>query len=186
MTKTWLVTGNSAGLGRALVEAILVVGGNVAATARDTSSLNDLSADYGARIPLVRYDVRDADAAVEAVRAAHETFGGLSIAINNAGFAGLGSVENIPIELIEDQFAVNYRGAVLLCRAALPPLRVHGKGRIILISSIGARIATAGAATYYTSKGRVAVPRAIACARGSPTWHSGYRCRARCLKYTLR
>jgi NAD(P)-dependent dehydrogenase (short-subunit alcohol dehydrogenase family) len=152
MTKTWLVTGSSIGLGRALVEAILADGGSVVATARDPSSLNDLAADYGARIRLVRHDVRDADAAVEAVRAAHETFGGLDIAINNAGFAGLGSVENIPIELIEDQFAVNFMGAVHLCRAALPPMRVRGKGRIILISSIGARIATAGAATYYASK----------------------------------
>jgi NAD(P)-dependent dehydrogenase (short-subunit alcohol dehydrogenase family) len=152
MPKTWLVTGSSIGLGRAIVEAVLAGGDNVVATARDTSALDDLSDVHGARIRLVKHDVRNANAAIEAVRAANEAFGRLDIAVNNAGFAGLGSVENIPIELIEDQFAVNFMGAVHLCRAALPSMRVRRKGRIVLVSSIGARIATAGAAIYYSSK----------------------------------
>jgi short-subunit dehydrogenase len=79
----------------------------------------------------------------------------LDVLINNAGFSGVGSIEDMPLELVEAQMATNFMGAVNLSRAVLPIMRAQGHGRILLISSIGARIATAGAAAYYASKAAV-------------------------------
>jgi NAD(P)-dependent dehydrogenase (short-subunit alcohol dehydrogenase family) len=81
-----------------------------------------------------------------------ERFGRLDVVINNAGFASVGSVEDMPMSAILAQFDTNFIGSVHVIKAALPVLRAQGSGQIIQISSIGARIATPGAAAYYASK----------------------------------
>jgi NAD(P)-dependent dehydrogenase (short-subunit alcohol dehydrogenase family) len=86
------------------------------------------------------------------VKIAVDKFGRLDIVINNAGFANVGSVEDMPMAAIMAQFDTNFLGSVHVIKAALPVLRQQGSGRIIQISSIGARIATPGAAAYYASK----------------------------------
>ena len=70
MTKTWLITGSSRGLGRELAQAAADDGDNVVATARRPGSLDDLVARYGGRIRPVALDVTDPVAAREAVQAA--------------------------------------------------------------------------------------------------------------------
>jgi NAD(P)-dependent dehydrogenase (short-subunit alcohol dehydrogenase family) len=70
MSKTWLITGSSRGLGRALAEAVLDVGDDLVATARNTSGLEDLSERYAAQVILRSLDVTDFAAAEAAVNAA--------------------------------------------------------------------------------------------------------------------
>lgn len=155
MAEVWFITGSSVGLGRALAEAALAAGHNVVATARDPRTLDDLLARYPRQLLPARLDVADADEWVFAIGAAMERFGRIDVMVNNAGFGGLGSVENIPLDLVREQIETNFMGAFNAARAAIPVMRAQGGGRIILVSSIGARIATAGTAAYYASKAAV-------------------------------
>lgn len=153
--QTWLVTGSSVGLGRAIVEAALAEGHNVVATARDPDMLDDLATQFATQLLTAPLDVTDGESARDVVKVAVERFGRLDVLINNAGFSGVGSIEDMPFGLIEQQFATNFMGAVNTCKAVLPTMRAQRQGRIILISSIGARIATPGAGIYYASKAAV-------------------------------
>jgi NAD(P)-dependent dehydrogenase (short-subunit alcohol dehydrogenase family) len=107
---------------------------------------------YGGRVFPVALDVTDLERAKVAVKIGIERFGRLDVVINNAGFANVGSVEDMPMAAILSQFNTNFLGSVHVIKAALPSLREQGHGRIIQLSSIGARIATPGAAAYYASK----------------------------------
>jgi NAD(P)-dependent dehydrogenase (short-subunit alcohol dehydrogenase family) len=155
MASTWLITGSSVGLGRSIAEAALAAGHNVVATARDPRALEALTAKFPHRFLAQQLDVTDGHRSREPILATLERFGRIDVLVNNAGFAGLCSIEDMPADLIETQFLTNFMGAVNLCQAVLPTMRRQGHGRIILISSIGARIATAGAGIYYASKAAV-------------------------------
>jgi NAD(P)-dependent dehydrogenase (short-subunit alcohol dehydrogenase family) len=145
MTETWIVTGSSVGLGREIVEAALAAGHNVVGTARNPQTLNDFEARFPGRFMAKRLDVVDAAQSRQVVDATVDRFGGLDVLVNNAGFSGVGSIEDMPLELVQEQLGTNFLGAVHTSRAVLPTMRAQGHGRIILVSSIGARVATAGA-----------------------------------------
>ena len=68
MAQVWLVTGSSRGLGRAIVEAGLLAGNKVLATARDIESLRELSERYGDQVKLFELDVTDESSAAGAVK----------------------------------------------------------------------------------------------------------------------
>lgn len=155
MSKVWMVTGSSAGLGRAIVEAALAAGHRVVATARKVSTLDDLVLRYPGSLLALALDVgrrQDWDAAAAA---AIERYGVIDVLVNNAGFGAVGAVESTPIELVRRLVDTNLVGAVHGCQTIIPTMRRQGHGHIILTSSIGARIATPGAAFYYASKAAV-------------------------------
>lgn len=152
MEKTFMLTGSSRGLGRHIASAVLEAGHQLVATARKPEQLHELAERYGDRLLPVRLDVTDYGETQRAVAAGLERFGKLDVVIGNAGFANVGAVEDMPVSAIQAQFATNFMGSVHLVKAALPALRARGAGHIIQVSSIGARIATAGAAAYYASK----------------------------------
>jgi NAD(P)-dependent dehydrogenase (short-subunit alcohol dehydrogenase family) len=152
MAKTFFLTGSSRGLGRSIATAILQAGHQLVATARQPAQLADLVARYGEQILPVALDVTDFASAKAAVDSGVRRFGRLDVVINNAGFANIGSVEDMAMQDIAAQFDTNFFGSVHVIKAALPHLREQGAGRIIQISSIGARIATPGAAAYYATK----------------------------------
>ncbi|MFB7501264.1 SDR family NAD(P)-dependent oxidoreductase [Streptomyces sp. NPDC056161] len=152
MNKTWLVTGSSRGLGRAIAEAVLAGGHNLVATARRTAPLNDLAERYGDRIRLVTLDVTDAEAARRAVRAAVEAFGRLDVVVNNAGYADMAAIEDMSDQAFRDQIDANLFGVVNVTRAALPVMREQGSGHIIQISSVGGRVGGPGLGAYQAAK----------------------------------
>jgi NAD(P)-dependent dehydrogenase (short-subunit alcohol dehydrogenase family) len=155
MSKVWMVTGSSVGLGRAIVEAALTAGHRVIATARNTAALGDLVPHYEEQLLAFPLDVGSRQAWDAAIEAAINRFGVIDVLVNNAGFGAVGSVENTPIDVVRQLVDTNLIGAVHASQAIIPVLRKQGHGRIILISSIGARIATPGAAFYYASKAAV-------------------------------
>lgn len=155
MAKVWIITGSSVGLGRAIAEAALAAGHHVVATARDVAALNDLASQYPDSVLALPLDVGSRQAWDEAIEASVSRFGVIDVVVNNAGYGTVGSVENTPIELVRRLVDTNLMGAVNACQASIPVLRQQGHGHIILISSIGARIATPGAAFYYASKAAV-------------------------------
>lgn len=152
MPRTFILTGSSRGLGRSIARAVLEAGHQLVATARDPGKLQDLVEHHGERVLPVALDVTDYAAAQRAVALGVARFGRLDVVINNAGFANIGAVEDMPPAAIEAQFATNFMGSVHVIKAALPVRRAQGAGHVIQISSIGARIATPGAAAYYASK----------------------------------
>jgi NAD(P)-dependent dehydrogenase (short-subunit alcohol dehydrogenase family) len=135
--KTFFLTGSSRGLGRSIARAVLDGGHQLVATARNPATLQDLVEPYGERILPVALDVTDCAAARRAVALGVARFGRLDVMINNAGFANVGSVEDMPPAAIEAQFATNFMGSVHVIKSALPVLRAQGSGHLIQISSVG-------------------------------------------------
>ena len=128
MTQTWLITGSSRGLGRALAEAVLAAGHNVVATARKPEQVQDLVDRYPDRARAVALDVTDRAAAAAAVKAAVDAFGRLDVLVNNAGYANVNSIEDFDEDDFRAQVETNLWGVINVTRAALPVAARAGLG----------------------------------------------------------
>jgi NAD(P)-dependent dehydrogenase (short-subunit alcohol dehydrogenase family) len=151
-SKTWFITGASRGFGREWAIAALERGDSVAATARDTATLDDLAAKYGDRFLPLQLDVTDRAADFAAVKQAHEKFGRLDIVVNNAGYGHFGFVEELSEDDARAQLETNLFGALWVTQAALPILREQGSGHILQVSSIGGISAFPLVGIYHASK----------------------------------
>lgn len=165
---TFLVTGGSRGLGRAVVASALAAGHNVVAGVRTPGSLDELVDAYSDRLRVVRLDVTDPTAATNAVNRVVEEFGKLDVLVNNAGYANIASVEDVDPQDFKDQVETNFFGVVNVTRAALPLLHQQNHGHIIQISSVGGRLATAGLAAYQASKWAVGGYSSVLAAEVAP------------------
>jgi len=152
MSKTWFITGTSRGFGREWAIAALERGDRVAATARDTASLDDLVQKYGEALLPIALDVTDRAADFAAVAQAHDHFGGLDIVVNNAGYGHFGMIEEITEDEARAQLEANLFGALWVTQAALPYLREQGSGHLIQVSSIGGISAFPRVGIYHASK----------------------------------
>ncbi|MBE7162369.1 MAG: SDR family oxidoreductase [Williamsia herbipolensis] len=150
--KIWFITGTSRGFGREWAVAALERGDKVAATARDTSSLDDLVERYGDAILPIELDVTDRDADFAAVARAHDHFGRLDVVVNNAGYGLFGFVEEVSESEARAQIETNVFGALWVTQAALPYLREQRSGHIVQVSSIGGISAFPNVGLYHASK----------------------------------
>jgi len=151
-SRTWFVTGSARGLGRDVVHAALRAGDQVVATARDPSALDELVQEYPDALLALELDVTDEEMAIDAVRQAVVAFGSIDVVVNNAGYADMDSVEDMPSEVFRQQIETNFFGVVNVTRAVLPIMREQGSGHILQIASVGARIAVAGLSAYQSAK----------------------------------
>ena len=151
-SKTWFITGASRGFGREWTIAALERGDKVAATARDTSSLDDLTSTYGDALLPLQLDVTDRAADFAAVQQAHDAFGRLDIVVNNAGYGHFGMIEELSEADFRDQIETNLFGAMWVTQAALPFMREQGSGHILQVSSIGGISAFPLVGAYHASK----------------------------------
>jgi NAD(P)-dependent dehydrogenase (short-subunit alcohol dehydrogenase family) len=153
MSKVWLITGSSRGLGRALTTAALDAGHRVVATARRPEDLRDLVERYGDRIRATALDVTDPESARAAVRLAVTEFGSLDVVANNAGYANSSPIEETQDDDFRAQVETNFFGVVNVTKAALPVLRGQRSGHILQFSSVGGRVGgTPGLAAYQSAK----------------------------------
>lgn len=150
MSKVWLVTGCSRGLGRELARAVLAAGHRLVATARHPDDLASLSPTD--RLRTVALDVTDAGAARAAVDVATSAFGRLDVVVNNAGYIKANSIEDMPEDEFRRQLEINFFGVYYITRAALPVMHAQRDGHIIQISSIGGRRGTPGLGAYQSAK----------------------------------
>jgi NAD(P)-dependent dehydrogenase (short-subunit alcohol dehydrogenase family) len=150
--KVWFITGASRGFGREWTIAALERGDKVAATARDTATLDDLVAKHGDALLPIKLDVTDRAADFAAVKAAHDHFGRLDIVVNNAGYGHFGFIEELTEQEARDQIETNVFGALWVTQAALPYLRAQRSGHIIQVSSIGGITAFQNVGIYHASK----------------------------------
>lgn len=149
---TWLITGCSTGLGRALAEAVLARGDNAVVTARDAASVADLAQAHPETAIAVPLDVTDPSRIAAAVKQAEEHFGGVDVLVNNAGYGYRAAVEEGGDDDVRRLFATNFFGPVALIKAVLPGMRTRRTGAIVNVSSIGARICPPGSGYYAASK----------------------------------
>jgi len=152
MNKTWLITGSSSGIGRALVEQLLERGDRVAATLRKPDALSDLKERYGEQLWLAKLDVTDPVAIRRVVQQAFSELGRIDVVVSNAGYALFGAAEEVSDEQIDLQLLTNLTGSIQVIRAALPHLRDQAGGRILQVSSEGGQIAYPNFSLYHASK----------------------------------
>ncbi|KKZ86305.1 short-chain dehydrogenase/reductase [Rhizobium phaseoli] len=152
MSKVWLITGSSRGLGRALAEAVLASGDSLVATARDPLQLADLSERYGGQVLTLALDVTDEAAAAAAVEAGVKRFARIDVIVNNAGYGNVGSIEDTSLADFRAQIETNLFGTIIMTKAVIALMRGQGAGHIIQFSSVGGRIGPAGRGAYSAAK----------------------------------
>ncbi len=152
---TFVVTGASTGIGRAVAEELTGRGHTVWATVRSTADRDAVAVALGPTGQVLRVDITDD----EAVRAAGERIaaaGPVHGLVNNAGAAISGPLEYLPLDAFRRQLAVNLTGQLAVTQAVLPALRAardrHERARIVTIGSIGGRIAGPMLGPYHASK----------------------------------
>jgi NAD(P)-dependent dehydrogenase (short-subunit alcohol dehydrogenase family) len=149
---TWLITGCSTGLGRALAQAVLARGHNAVVTARDVTTVEDITAAHPDKALALPLDVTDRAQITSAVEQAKARFGGIDVLVNNAGYGYRAAVEEADDADIRQLFDTNVFGTVDMIKAVLPAMRAQRSGSIVNISSIGARIKPAGSGYYSATK----------------------------------
>jgi NAD(P)-dependent dehydrogenase (short-subunit alcohol dehydrogenase family) len=151
------ITGASAGIGRALALAFAGEGARVAVSARREDRLREVVAEIeaaGGRGLAVPCDVTDEARVKEAADRVAEHFGGMDVAVANAGFGVSGTVEALDAADWRRQLDVNVVGVALTARHALPHLR-RTRGRLALVSSVAGMLPVPGGSAYSASKAAV-------------------------------
>ena len=149
---TWLITGCSTGLGRALAQEVLDAGDDVVVTARDAERVADLVEAHPEHALAVSLDVTDPAQVRAAVQAGEERFGGIDVLVNNAGYGYRGAVEEGDDDAVRALFDTHVHGPVALLKAVLPGMRARRSGTVLNISSIGASVMPAGSGYYAAVK----------------------------------
>jgi NAD(P)-dependent dehydrogenase (short-subunit alcohol dehydrogenase family) len=152
MSKVWLITGASRGLGRSLTQEALKAGHRVVATARNAERLAEVASKFGESVRTVPLDVTNEAQAKNAVEAAIETFGCVDVLVNNAGYGNVYPVEDTSLADFRAQIETNLFGVIIMTKALLPHFRERASGHIIQISSIGGRVGPVGRAAYAAAK----------------------------------
>ncbi|MHA7285988.1 oxidoreductase [Arthrobacter sp. MDT3-44] len=152
---TWLITGCSTGLGRALAEAVLSRGDRAVVTARDASTVEDLASDYPDTALALPLDVTDAGQVRTAIERGTAVFGGIDVLVNNAGYGYRAAVEEGDDDDVRTLFDTHFFGSVDMIKAVLPQMRARRSGTIVNLSSIGAKITPAGSGYYAAVKAAI-------------------------------
>jgi NAD(P)-dependent dehydrogenase (short-subunit alcohol dehydrogenase family) len=178
-----LVTGSTAGIGKAIAQRFAHEGASVVVTGRDRERGEQVVRECDGRGIFVRADLQDPDAADALVTATVEEFGALTILVNNAaGSANDGPAASLSDEQWRAILDVDLLAPARLCRAAMPHLRECGHGSIINLSSRAATRASRGLAGYIAAKGGLeALTRSIAVDEAA----HGVRCNAISPGYVL-
>lgn len=158
-----LVTGASSGIGRHLSLSLARAGAKVAACARRTdrlASLVDEIKALGGQAVAVEMDVEHESSVIAGFDAAEAAFGTIETVYANAGMNIEGLAVDLPIEAFDQVMAVNCRGVFLTAREAARRMKAAGsrdtgRGRIVLMASMGAHTVLPGLTAYCTSKAAV-------------------------------
>jgi len=163
-----LITGSTAGIGRAIALRFAAEGAAVCVTGRDQQRGDAIVASIGndrGRACFVAAELHDETACDRLVADAAEALGGLTVLVNNAagGDGGDGAVGDITTDAWNSIVTVNLTAPMWLTRATLPHLLAAGHGSIVNISTRQAERASRGFAAYIASKGGLnALTRSIA------------------------
>ena len=150
--RTWLITGVSSGLGRALAEAVLGRGEVVIGTLRKSEQAAEFEALAPGRAIAMLLDVTDKSRVPDAVTQAIQAAGGIDVVVNNAGYGLSGAAEEVSDSEIRHQMETNFFGLVAVTQAALPFMRAQKRGHVVNISSVAGYKGILGMSIYSASK----------------------------------
>ena len=147
--KVILITGASAGMGKATAKKLIGEGHIVYGAARRINKMADI-AELGGYI--IEMDVIDEEQITTGVNRILSEQGRIDVLINNAGYSVYGSVEDVSQEDARRQFDVNFFGAAFLTQKVLPHMRQQGSGHIINVTSIGGKMYAPLGSWYHGTK----------------------------------
>ncbi|HYR69405.1 MAG TPA: SDR family NAD(P)-dependent oxidoreductase [Candidatus Dormibacteraeota bacterium] len=153
--RTVLLTGASGGIGRAAALRLARRGARVALFARHPDPLRALAKEIenaGGEALAVPGDVCSTIDALRAVVETTSRFGRIDALVNNAGVGYLRAVDEATDDEIEEQLAVNLRGAIRMTRAALTALKARRGSAIVNVASFAGRVAAPYYSYYNASK----------------------------------
>jgi NAD(P)-dependent dehydrogenase (short-subunit alcohol dehydrogenase family) len=149
--KVVVITGASAGIGAALAELVGARGGRPVLVARRERELADVAARSGANVLLVVADVTRRADVTRAFDAAIERFGTIDVWVNNAGRGITRAVSELTDEDLDEMMLVNVKSALYGMQAALPHFRAKGRGHIVNVSTLLARLPLASFRSAYSA-----------------------------------
>lgn len=152
MTKLFLITGASSGLGRAFAEAALEAGHTVIGTVRKQADAEEFEQLWPGKSLARILDVTDDDAVFRTVDEIEAEVGPIDVAIANAGYGHEGVFEESTMAELRAQFEVNVFGVVATVKAVLPYLRQRRRGHILGVTSMAGLITVPGTSFYQGSK----------------------------------
>lgn len=144
-----LITGASAGMGKATAELLLEKGYIVYGAARRVDKMKDLEVKGG---KILAMDVTDEQSMIDGVNRIIQEQGRIDVLFNNAGYGSYGAVEDVPLDEAKRQFEVNLFGLSRLTQLVLPHMRKQKSGKIINNSSMGGKVYTPLGAWYHATK----------------------------------
>ena len=169
--RTVFITGAARGIGAGTAERLHARGANVALVGLEPERLNELAERLGERAAAFEADVTDLDALRDAVAATVERFGGIDVAIANAGLAFTGTLAKAPVEQVERTFAVNLLGVWRTDRAVIEQITAR-RGYLLNIASLAAAAHAPLMGPYTATKAGV---EALSDALRMETYPSGAR-----------
>jgi len=149
VSRVAVVTGASAGIGAATARRLAETGFVVYAVARRVAAMAPLAE---AGIHVIGVDLTDDAALVGLVERVIAEHGRVDVLVNNAGYGSFGAIEDVPMAEARRQFEVNVVAAARLCQLVLPHLRAQGHGRIINVTSVGAKMYQPLGGWYHATK----------------------------------
>jgi 3-oxoacyl-[acyl-carrier protein] reductase len=154
MSRCFLVTGGSRGLGLALCRHYVEGGGRVLTCARHvTAEIEALRAEWPDAIDFRELDLSRPEAPSELLAAALEQLGGVDVLVNNAALAQDSLLAHTSEEEIERIVALNVTATIRLTRLVVRRMVLQGGGVVLNVSSIGAIRGYSGLAVYSATKG---------------------------------
>lgn len=156
-SKTVMITGASAGIGKACAEAFAREGARLILAARRTDKLQELAAElateYGTACHLLTLDVRERTAVNAAVENLPAEWQAIDILINNAGLSrGLDKVQEGEFQDWEEMIDTNVKGLLWVSRAVLPGMVARDAGQVINLGSVAGRQVYPGGNVYCATK----------------------------------
>ena len=153
--KVALVTGASAGIGKACALALVAEGAKVVLVARRQDRLDELVAHIqaaGGEALAVVGDARDEQTALNAVKSATDAYGGIDILINNAGVGNYKNLVDTSADEYDEMMDSNVRSTFLFSRHVVPGMIERKSGTVLMISSMAGIYGFGGEAVYCATK----------------------------------
>ena len=161
--RTFLITGASSGLGRAVARQALDAGHTVIGTVRTEQAREEFEKLAPGRAHARILDLSRAEDAAAVISEAQDSVGPVDVLIAAAGYGHEGTVEETTLPEWRRQFDVNVFGTVAVIQAVLPTMRERRCGHLITITSVGALIPAPTLAAYAGSKSALeSITRALA------------------------
>jgi 3-oxoacyl-[acyl-carrier protein] reductase len=147
-----VITGASAGIGRATARELARAGAHVVLGARRRERLEALEAEFPGRAIAVEMDVRSPDDCRRLVAEAANRFGRVDTLVANAGIGMYGGILDHTDEALTTMLETNIAGTVWPIRAALPEMLEAGRGDIVIVASVAGFRGGADEAVYAATK----------------------------------